>query len=230
MKDSRGSNVAEVKSFPTQSTREKIRAEKAKEKVEAQPTEKPTEKSVKGKATRKKKNKVRIFSEKILGDTVENTGHYIFWDVLVPGLRDTVVNMCINGVQNLFYGNGRGPQPYQTTRYGTNRYVGQTNYSYQSNTSPNARYYDSGNYAQRYIPSDDYIFDTAEEAEDLLSTMIGDIQRAGKIRVSSLNAMLNIEGNYTDNTVGWYNLSTARVRHMRDGFHLILPPVERIID
>ena len=69
----------------------------------------------------------------------------------------------------------------------------------------------------------DIIIENRGEAEDVLSRMDELIDQYGLVSVADLYDLVGINGNYTDNKYGWFNIRTASVVRVRDGYMIKLP-------
>ena len=70
---------------------------------------------------------------------------------------------------------------------------------------------------------DQPIFDTKEEAEEVLSSLIELIDEFGTTSVADLNNLTEINGTYKDSLYGWTDLSNIEVRTTKLGYVLSLP-------
>ena len=69
----------------------------------------------------------------------------------------------------------------------------------------------------------DLVYDTKEEAEQVISRMKALINSYGLISVSDLCEMSNIVSSYADNKYGWTDLSNASVTRQANGYMLKIP-------
>ena len=74
-----------------------------------------------------------------------------------------------------------------------------------------------------YSSTNDIIIENRGEAEDVLSRMDELIDQYGLVSVADLYDLVGINGNYTDNKYGWFNIRTASVVRVRDGYMIKLP-------
>ncbi|MDY4815008.1 MAG: hypothetical protein SO274_05410 [Turicibacter bilis] len=73
------------------------------------------------------------------------------------------------------------------------------------------------------------IFDYYEDAKTVLFTLIELIKNYGFAYVSDLYDLINSISTYEDTKRGWYDLTSADIKHTSDGYVLDLPrPVKRI--
>ena len=81
----------------------------------------------------------------------------------------------------------------------------------------------SSNHTRSGYEYDDIIIENRGEAEDVLSRMDELIDQYGLVSVADLYDLVGINGNYTDNKYGWFNIRTASVVRVRDGYMIKLP-------
>jgi hypothetical protein len=162
----------------------------------------------------KKKGEFQKFVEVFVADDLSNIGSYIFRDVLVPTIQNTIIDAVTGGVNMLFGRSARTggkPNAYHNVSY--------TNYS-TSKTSPKP-VYDSG--SRRGYDYEDITLRTRGDAEELLTRMDELIETYGMVSVGDLYDLVDKTGNYTDYKYGWTNIRDASVERARDGYVLRLP-------
>lgn len=182
---------------------------------------KPT-KVISGNVTSKKPGIGRKFADIFLGEEVGDVKSYILQDVVVPTIKNTIIDVVCGGVEMLLLGRTSG------RRYSGNNNQNRPRTAYGS-------YYNSGNQqrntAQPQQPAsrygiDDIIFTTHGEASDVLAAMFDYMKDYdGMISVADFYEMVGHPSAYTDNYWGWTDLGGASVRHVRDGYLLVLPRV-----
>lgn len=180
---------------------------------------KPT-KVIKGNVVQKKKSFGRKLVDIFISEDVGDVKTYILYDILVPALKNALAD-AIGGGADMLLGttSNRRKTSYSTgskTPYGTfykgantttraEAVVGRTGYAY-----------------------DDIILESRGEAMDVLDTLVNYIQEYGAVRLSDLQEMVGVTGQFTDTYWGWTNLSTATVRKVREGYLLDLPKIENL--
>lgn len=196
--------------FPTNSHKSKEEANKrVKESV------------VKGKVRTQKKSIGRRMSESFLKEDSSSVFHYVFTEVLLPAMKDTLSDMISKGVEMLLYGSsGEG---YSSRKRDSNR----TRVSYSSYYERDRRDRVQSNRRAMHV-FDDIIFDDRDEAEEVLTRMSDLVYEYGAASVQDFHDLIGITSNYTDQNWGWTNLATARVVRVRDGFTIRLPRTEEI--
>lgn len=158
----------------------------------------------------------RKFADVFLSDDVSSVKSYIFYDVVVPAIKDTIADVVKGAIDLLLYGNTRQPKK-QDSYFGN---VSYTSYSTISNKQPKAARLEN-RYDYR-----DIIFSSRSAAEEVLTQMVELISAYRQASVADLYDACNIIGNFTDNKYGWKDLSSASVKRVRDGYMLDLPRVQ----
>lgn len=189
--------------------------------TESESVKPKAQKIVKGKVTTKKPSFGRKFKEVFFGDESADVKSYILLDVLIPAIKDTISDVVSGGLDMLLFGEhrNRGRRSNNTGSY----------VSYSS-------YYANGKQNQtrtRSVPSRggsgyavrDITFESRGEAEEVLGNMIDTIKDYGTVSVGDLYDMIGEPGVFTDNAWGWFDLGSASVRRVREGYMLILPRV-----
>lgn len=201
--------MLDVNSLPPNSHKYRESKENAEALAE---TPKHVEKVVSGKVIMKKKSLWKRLGELFIAEDISDVKSYIFMDVVIPAIKNAIVDTIQNGTDMLFNGRIRGPKP-GSGGYGS--------------------YYKSVGYApgptkvSRPRPRSSYqelIFETRAEAEDVLDSMIDLMQRYHQVTVADLFDAAGVSGNgYTDNSYGWTDLSSAAIVKDRRGYLLSLP-------
>lgn len=198
----------------------------SKEKRESiEPKEEKVEPIVKTKVSKRKKSPVSKLAETFIKEDLANVGSFLLFDVLVPAIRDTVVNMITEGVNRVAYGDDARPSYRGSySGYGSNN---RTNYSSRSSSY-------SGNINTRHASKartkvmDDVLFDFRDEAVEVKSTMESHIYQYGEVSLEKFKRWIGEEDTivYTDRNFGWTDPDAFSIRKIREGYLLILPPLE----
>lgn len=185
------------------------------------------EKKIEGKAIIREKGFLTTLKETFLSSDVQNVREYIFKDVVIPAIKDTVVSIVQNGIEMLFYGDTKANS---ITRHSSNAtYV---SYSSMYKNDPRERKPVVQREQVRRAPSNrrEFIYPTRGQAEDalhLLQECLEDYQVASVadlIRISNDDLDILISDQYTDNDWGWYDLSGSYAKRLfRGQWMLVLP-------
>lgn len=181
-------------------------AQKNKEKKaeEKKPEIRPIQNTVVKKETTFGKIKKAFISE-----DAQNLKDWFFQDVLVPVVKKTImdsVDIVLNGQT------GRGSR--NSSRNADRPY---TSYYRKSED----RYADDT--SSRRWAYQDVIIPAREDADDVLSQLDDILDNYPQVRVSDLNDILNVSGQYTDNRYGWTNIRSAEVVSVRGGYMIRMP-------
>jgi hypothetical protein len=189
-------------------------------------------KVVVGEVVQKPKGIGRKFKETFFNGDLKHSGEFVLVDVLLPALRNLVVDMASRGIEKVVYGEStRGPRRPQTNY----NYSG-TRYSVGGPTNPFARPQPLG---QSYSPQinrgrqnrhdmNDIIVGTKEEADLVMERLIDILEKYDVVSLADLNELLGLETSHLDNKWGWTFLANPQVRQIRQGYLLELPPLEEI--
>jgi len=182
------------------------------------------EKAISGKAIVRKKSLGKKLSETFLAEDVASVKDYLFFDVIVPAVKDVIVNTITNGIQAFVYGNtARGSGQRFNGTYGAQR----------SGYTPYNRYGQRPDPALRTV-RDDYmndkepIMESKYDAEIVIEDLKDLIATYGQATVGDLYDLIGFDSKHTDYKWGWTDLTTASVRHVRDGWLVDLPRPVRV--
>jgi hypothetical protein len=192
----------------------------SKEKKEIE-TRKPT---TTVKATKKKKTLAQKFSDVFLCEDVNTVKGYILNDVIIPGLKDAFEDIVVSTISMMLHGT-TGGRP-SSTRRASDKKLGTPYYQYSKNDK-NQRNPSRSAESSRYHV-DQVVFDTREEANQVLDCMVDYLMDYSMISVADFYDFSNVTSEWTDQKWGWYDLREARVIKTRDGWEIRLPKAEPI--
>lgn len=175
------------------------------------PEKKKVEKVVQGAVVTKDKSLSKKFSETFLGDDLDNVKSYIFLDVFIPAVKNTISEIVSNGIEMLLFGRPKAARGNSSKTY----------VSYNSYSKDNKR--ENGNSSQNIRDFRDIILETRGEAEDVLSNLSDLVVDYGFASVADLYDLCGISkySNFTDNKYGWVDLRGVKVKMARGGGYLI---------
>lgn len=196
-----------------------------KDKEDKPVKDKKIEKVVVDEVITRKKPLGRKFKDIIIEADFRSVTHYLFADVFIPAVKNTIVDATTKGIDRMIY----GPQGSQRRGYSP-----RTTY----NNPINRSYRDSS--AARYAPSvssmprssrlarEDFVLSSREEAELVLERMNDIIETYEVVSVADLNELVGFPTTHVDNEWGWTDLRTAHIGQIREGFVINFPSAERI--
>ncbi len=174
-------------------------------------------------ATKRKKSMAKKFKEAFVGEDGDDqsVADYILYDVLVPAAKNTISDIVTGGIEMILYGERRGG-----SRMNRDRGRSYVNYSGYSTRRDNDRARNSSRVrrsARDRVYNDDIVLPTRGEAEQVIDSLLDIIDQYGSASIADLYSLTGIDSDFTDNSYGWTNLSTASVSRTRDGYILNLP-------
>jgi len=165
---------------------------------------------------RKKKNFFGSIADSFLGDNTDSVGRYILIDVLIPALKNTILEMLTSGAEMLFYGE---PRRNRRDRDRSGRsYVSYGAYydrDHETTRSPDRN--------RAKFRFDDIIIDTRPEAEEVLSNLVDVVEDYGAVTIADFYDLVGLNADWSDHKYGWQNLAQAEVQRVREGYVLSLP-------
>jgi len=199
--------------------------------------ERPRMKKVtKGEASLKKPLGRRII-ETFSGDDAQTVGQYVLFDVLIPAVKDMIVDAGKEALERAFFGGGGAAGPRtRTSRSGSSFSYGTNNRTSYRSRYPGTNF--DGDRDDRTLSSrsrsrsrgyEDVILETRGDAEEALDALREAIEVYHSVSVADLYDLVGAEHNYMDRSVGWTDLRDAEVRRLRsDQYMLDLPPAVRL--
>lgn len=156
------------------------------------------------------------FAEAFLGEDVSSVKDYIIFDVIIPAIKNTIVDGITNTVEMIF-----GVSP----RKGKGRDRDYVSYaSYYKSDRRDRRRNDYDDRDSRYDYRD-LAFTSRVDADEVLANLRDLVEDYGKASVADLYDLCGITGTFQDHKYGWYDLRGVRVVHVRDGYEIDLPRV-----
>ena len=177
-----------------------------------------------GKGKVRKQSLLKKFARYIFEDTVESAKEKALEEVIKPGLQSLIFDTGTELLSLLIFGSSGEPSRGHRSRFGGRK----------SEKTSYGKYYDEKNRRKaqresyRDVPKDpdEIIMDTRSEARDALIELDMAIQKFGQASIADFYDIVGVTGEWTDNRYGWTSLRGARVRPVRDGFIIELPPTE----
>lgn len=205
----RDMEVVKLDQFPSNSHKSKEK----KEVVE-------TKKIIKGRVRQRKKPVGSRVKDAIISEDGVEVRDHLIGDILIPALKDTIINLVSDGINMLLWGDTNGGR---SSRRDSNR----SRVSYESYYDRSNRYERQGRYshASRRRSVDDVIFDSREEAEDVLDAMIEYLDNYDQVAVGHFYDFVGIGTNPSDFRCGWDNLARSKVDRVRDGYVIRFPTI-----
>lgn len=150
-----------------------------------------------------------------VGDTSKDVKTYIRSDVIVPAIKDLLYDVVCGAMGMSLYGEIRR----RASRGSPN-----TGYSRYHNSSKDVRVDRPTNRGRTETSFGEFIVETRGQAEDIIEQLSDLIDEYGSARVSDLEELCNVTGDWVSNDWGWYTLGKAKVRPIREGFLIDVPP------
>lgn len=203
--------MAEVEKYPSNSYSNRM---EKKPKKEIKPV-------VKNEVRIQKKGLGEKFSETFLQADIQSVKNSVIFDILIPAAKDMLSDMTKGLVDGLLYGDRRGSRTYRDR--GSSRVYRKYDDCYDEQPRRKRREDDDPPFASSRSIVDNLIFKTRGEAEEVLSNAIDYIEEYDSISVKDLYAYANKKSDFTKEKYGWYDLSSASVERIREGYLLKLP-------
>lgn len=183
---------------------------RSKQEENRNPERQRAEKVVKGVVTKKKKT----VGSKVAEDA-NNVKTYLLKDILIPSAKKLVVDLVRDGIEMMVYGS--------SGRRGDRDRPLADRVSYDKQYRRYEDRYPSEPRTRSKFDYDELEFRRKEDAETVLTRLDEMIEAYGQARVSDLYDLIGETCDYTYNSYGWTNLSTAKVVRYRDVYMLDMP-------
>ena len=176
---------------------------------------------------KKKTSIFRSVRDEFIAEDAPTVGSYLLYDILLPALKDLVLDIGHGAIDSAFGGGG-----YRSSRRGgrDRSYISYNRYYDDRDRRRRDRDEERYEARRRSRDFDEFIFDRREDAEDVLDRMCDYLERFDDVPVSYFYDLLGetVPGDFTSDDWGWTNLAGARVRKVRGGYIIDLPKVKPI--
>ena len=184
-----------------------------KEELSAPPS-KVAPRSLKGTAHRKKSSVFNDIKDEFISEDAPRVGSYILYDVLLPALKDLILDIAHGAIDMAMGGGGRGygrnngRSSISFTPY--NRYYYDDDRAYRK---PYGRARDEGRRNRRDPDPSSYTFRRKKDADDMLDYLCDCIDQYGEVEVGRFFDELgeDVSGMWNTEQIGWRSLGSAKV-------------------
>lgn len=182
---------------------------------------------ISGSAVERKEPLRKKFLQAYTGDSAQSVGQYLLMDVVVPGTKNIISDLVTLGINRLLYGGSRPVQGggVRSNVGGYGRYFNGSN-SGSNTQQQNQPTQPSARQVQQPHSFGEIVLQTRADAEIIIDSLRELVEVYGNAKVANLYSLLGITGEFTDQSIGWTNLSRAGVIQIREGYLLDLPRPE----
>lgn len=214
------------KSTDTETSPSYLEPNSKKYKAEKVEEEKHVERVAKGRTAVRKKPAGKRFAEAMVGDDLADVKSYLVWDILIPAVKDTLVDLIKRGAEAFFYGGTAGGRSTVPSKKSRVSYSGYYNDGYSNRDRRREQERRQARRPGRDF--DDVTFEDRRDAVDVLDTLVELTMNYGMASVADFYEMAGVPSEFTDNKYGWFELSDARIVPVRGGYSIRLPKPEPI--
>lgn len=198
-------------SYPTNSNR--ARVEKIAEVKSERPILKPLTEST---GVKRKKPLGSRLAETFIGEEPQSVAAYIGTEVIMPAIKNTVVDMVSQGIERLIFGDVKGrirPGSSSPSNRSFTNYNGISKQQTTSGRTMNARERATHDF-------DDIVLPTRPEVETVINALADMIDNFETATVADLYSAVNITPAFTDNKWGWDTMQGAKAIAVRGGGYM----------
>jgi hypothetical protein len=188
--------------------------------------EKKVEKIVSGEVVIQKKGIGRKAKEAVVAADFKSVGGYLIWDVLIPAVKNVIVDTATKGIERAIY----GERAVRTRNNAVGRGRGEsrvTLFPYDQQRDPiSARAVDVSSrrgIEQRSSDRETYILSTREDADRVLDELTETIEAQGYVTVATLKELIGFPSTHVDYKWGWTHLIGVQSKQVREGYIIDFP-------
>ena len=198
------------------------------EENEAKSDNKPKIEAV-AKGKKHKKSVLGMFKDSFIADEAKDLKEYIIQDVIVPMVKDAIVDGISSSLSMMFYG-----EKYEGRRYAgyrRDRYDYARPYSYRKKKKDRDRddWRDDDRKYGRPRKFEQVECEYRQEALDILEEANELLDRNGSLSIADLYDLASLSSSPEDNNFGWTTLENVRLVHTKDDTFIIDMPRPRCL-
>ena len=178
-------------------------------------------KVVTGEVKTHKPSPFKRFKENFVEEDSSTVRQYIFFDVILPGIKNIIADSLINTINMLLFGEGKAKSNVKRT--GSRSIIHYDKPSYRQESRPKRTISSS---AKSKHDFDEVIMESRGEAEEVLSQLVDLTVDYEEANLSDFYGLVGITPSYNDEKWGWRDLSASSVKRVRDGYIIDLPKPE----
>lgn len=193
-----------------------------------EPEEKVVTKIIKGGSIRRKPSLSKRFREMFFAEVDERQGivDYVVGDIMVPALKDMIMDSFQQGMERTFYGTSRPRRnSSKTSTFGNTTRTPYDRYSSSNRDRPSPSRRSRSSHVVY-----DIILENRPDAESVIDDMRNILEKYEFVSCRDLYELVGETFHHTDEKFGWTNLRDAAVRRTSNGYLLDLPHPEAIDD
>ena len=159
------------------------------------------------------------------GADARSVSDYVFWDVMVPALKDLTLDMISRGAERTLFGEVRTRRRSSggTIRVDYNG-ISKRDRDFTDRDRPR----ELSSHARRTHNFREIVIEERGDAEDVLQALYDLIDAYGAATVADFYQAVGYTGEFTDNKWGWTSLDGSKIISVRGGWLIDLPKPEVI--
>lgn len=187
------------------------------------PEAKKVEKIVTGRVIQRKKSLGKRFAETFFSGS-GSVGTYILHEILIPSIKDTIVDVFTNGVERAI--NGESSSGRRAAYRTVGNYVNYNRYAQPSTSNRNDPRPQLSRRARANHDFTEIVLASRREAEAVTDKLLDLLNHYGQATVADLYDMLGIQGNFAEERYGWRDIRGYKIDRVNNGYLLDLPQPE----
>lgn len=171
------------------------------------------------------------FRNIFFGGDIDSAFSYVVAEVLLPALRNLVVETVSRGTDRLIYGDSahRRRPTHFGSRIQYNNPVSRGGSSlYRERVQLGVEQRPTERWSTASRDADTIIVASKTDAENVVEQLTEIVDKYELVSVADLNELLGLPSSHVDNKWGWTNISSVEIRQVREGWKITFPPLEEI--
>jgi len=171
-------------------------------------------------AKRRKKGLGRKFKDTFFGGDSKTAIQYVWFSVLIPAVKDALVEAGAQGIEKLIFGETRRQRSGPPS--GPLGHVSYHRYSRPGSEPPRQ----ISQRARSQHDFDEIILNSRQEADNVIDRLFDLVSRYGEATVADLYELVGLRSTHTDHKWGWTDVRGTGTVKVRDGYLISLPDPE----
>lgn len=159
-------------------------------------------------------------------ENVDNVGDYLLNDVVIPAIKDTIVDFIQKGTDMLFYGETKSRSGRRRGADDRENYNRISTVGGRSSSSRSSGGYSRRDYNRVYRGYESVYLESRGDAEEVIDNLTELVLDYKCVSVADLYDLVGLPSVHTDNKWGWYDVTRASIRRVRGGWTIDLPEPE----
>lgn len=162
----------------------------------------------------KKKGEFQKLADVFISEDINSVKSHLLEDIVIPTIKKAIVDLVSDGISILFYGSSNRNKKSNASKVSYSGYYKAPQDSTRQERSE-----------RNVLEYNNIIVSSRGEAEEIFVCLEELISQYGFATVSDLYECINKTAPYTASNYGWTDISSAKIKPVREGYLLCFPKI-----